>query len=192
MPLNGFKSGGGYVGPRWKTFSSGNLDGTQMEFDANMDYVQQFMITGEPDGSGTTSSNTSVLRLNLWTGDSKQTSNYTTHDIYGNGTTNPTGHSSGSGIPIWWDNSNLLQSFSLYGYGIPMNLSEGGGHQWYMHMINKDRRGNTGPHKFYFNAGSGNVTGISIEYSPLATGSSTPIPGSFKIWYTDETIPAIT
>ena len=190
--LNALKSGGGYVGPRWKTQSSGNLDGTQMSFNSAMDYCQQFIISGEPDGSGTTSGNTSVLRLNLWGGDSKISSGYERNDIYGNGVYNPVGHSGGTGIPIWWDNSNLLQSFSVYGYGIPMNLSEGGGHQWYIQMINKDRRGYVGPHKYYVNVASGNVTGVSMEYSPLETGSSIPVPGSFKIWHTNETIPAIT
>jgi hypothetical protein len=192
MPLNGFRAGGGYVGPRWKQTSSGDYTGnTKVSFGTEVP-VRQIYVWGEPGGLGTGSGTTSSVQMNLWGGSTpttKITSGYVPKGAVSNGGSIYTAAFPGTitdGIGMWWDGGNLQDYVEIYGKSLgSITSSSNDSYQWIFNVRRFDRyQGVT--YMVYLNVPSGYVDGFSFEYNVFDTTNSFPVPGTWSIFYTDE------
>jgi len=191
MPLNGFRAGGGYVGPRWKQATTSSINGSKVSFGTSVP-ARQIYVWGEPGGVGTGTGTTSSVQMNLWGGSgttTKITSGYVPKGAVSNGGSIYTAAFPGTitdGIGMWWDGGNLQDYVEIYGKSLgSITSSSNDSYQWIFNVRRFDRyQGVT--YMVYLNVPSGYVDGFSFEYNVFDTTNSFPVPGTWSIFYTDE------
>jgi len=191
MPINGFRAGGGYVGPRWKQATTSAVNGTKVSFGTSVP-ARQIYVWGEPGGVGVGGGTTSSIQMNLWGGSgttTKITSGYVPKGAVSLGSTIYTAAFPGTitdGIGMWWDGGNLQDYVEIYGKSLGSITSQNqDSYQWIFNVRRFDRNQGV-TYMVYLNVPSGNVDGLSFEYNVFDTTNSTPAPGTFTIFYTDE------